>query len=440
MNTPNSEAHPDPGARHAALLDWLLKEGRRAPAVAALTGELADRLTAEGLPLWRLFFSLPVLHPLVRVLTVVWRDDRSEVEAVRRAHGTELEPGYLNSPIAAIVDHGADALRFRLEKIEPPYPHPVLDDLQAEGCTDYVAMALRFGGDRSGVVSLSTRRPGGFSTDDLALIDGVRPALVAALETMILKKLATTVLETYVGRRTGERVLSGEIRRGSLEITPAVLWYCDLRGFTPLSDRLPPAELIALLNGYFEIMGGAVEDHGGEILKFIGDALLAVFPLADGRDDAPDERDAAALAACTAALAAARRAVRDIDARNAERLAWGEPALHCGIALHLGEALYGNIGAPTRLDFTVIGPAVNLTNRIEGLCKRLDRTVLASGDFARALPVEWEPLGAHDVKGLVRPVEVFGLPEESPAARARATEARNAEARNAERRAAAPAI
>lgn len=400
-------------ARRAALMDWLLTDGRRAATIAGLIEELARRLTEEGLPLWRLFFALPILHPLVRVLSMVWRDDREEIKIIRNEHGAELLPGYLNSPITVIVDQGADALRFRIEKMETPFPHPVLEDLRADGGTDYVAMALRFGDDRSGVVSMSTRRPGGFSAAELTLINAVRPALVAALETMILKKLATTVLETYVGRRTGERVLSGEIRRGSLEQTPAVMWYCDLRGFTPLSDRLPPADLIALLNGYFEIMGGAVEEHGGEILKFIGDALLAVFTFPP-----PCEADACtyeerARAACSAALAAARQAVRDIETRNAERRAWGEPALRCGIALHLGEALYGNIGAPTRLDFTVIGPAVNLTTRIEGLCKRLDRTVLASGDFARTLDIEWEMLGAHAVKGLVEPVAVFGLPEES---------------------------
>lgn len=398
----DAEAGAKEDGRRAALVDWLLTDGRRAASVVDLTEGLAARLSADGLPLWRIFLGLPVLHPLVRFLSVYWRDDRDEVEIVRRAHGTERDAGYLASPVAAIIDHDADALRFRIERMTGELPHPVLEELRAEGGSDYVIMALRFGGDRSGVLSLATRRPGGFSAADLALVDGVRDALAAVLESLILKKLAVTVVETYVGRRAGERVLSGEIRRGSLETVRAALWYCDLRGFTALSDRLAPADLIALLNGYFEIIGGAVEAHGGEVLKFIGDAVLAIFPAPDAAH-AADE-------VCAAALAAARQAVHDIDARNAERSGWGEPILRCGIALHLGEALYGNIGAPSRLDFTVIGPAVNLVTRIEGLCKRLDRIILTSEAFAAAAPEPLFSLGWHPVKGLLTPVEVFGLP------------------------------
>lgn len=405
-----SENQTDAAAlRRGAVIDWLLTEGRRADTVAELADAFADRLAAEGLPLWRLFFGLPVLHPLVRFLSVYWRDDRDGVDIVRREHGTEQQPGYLSSPIAAILDQDADALRFRIERSAPPLPHPILDELRAEGGSDYVIMALRFGAGRTGVVSLATKQPGGFSTCDLALADGVRDALAAVLESLILKKLATTVVETYVGSRAGERVLSGEIRRGSLETVSAVLWYCDLRGFTGLSDRLAPPDLIALLNGYFEIIGGAVEAHGGEVLKFIGDAALAIFPFhADGND----AQNGSAAAACAVALAAARQVVRDMAARNAERSAWGEPVLRCGIALHLGEVLYGNIGAPTRLDFTVIGQAVNLVTRIEGLCKRLDRTVLTSDVFADAAGEEpLLSLGWHPVRGLLKPVEVYGLAE-----------------------------
>jgi adenylate cyclase len=406
MNASEDQAEATSARRKAAVIDWLLTEGRRAESAARLADAFAERLTAEGLPLWRLFFGLPVLHPLVRFLSVYWRDDRDGVDIVRREHGTEQQPGYLSSPIAAILDQDADALRFRIERLEAPLPHPILDELRAEGGSDYVIMALHFGAGRNGVVSLATKRPGGFSTCDLALADGVRDALAAVLESLILKKLAATVVETYVGSRAGERVLSGEIRRGSLETVSAVLWYCDLRGFTGLSDRLAPPDLIALLNGYFEIIGGAVEAHGGEVLKFIGDAVLAIFPFPAGGGD---PQGGSAAAACTVALAAARQAVRDMAARNVERSAWGEPILRCGIALHLGEVLYGNIGAPTRLDFTVIGQAVNLVTRIEGLCKRLDRTVLTSDAFAASAEEPLLSLGWHPVRGLLKPVEVYGL-------------------------------
>ncbi|HRQ80679.1 MAG TPA: adenylate/guanylate cyclase domain-containing protein, partial [Azospirillaceae bacterium] len=274
--------------RRAALIEWLLTEGRRASTVTELMEGLAARLIADGLPLWRMFFGLPVLHPLVRFLNVYWRADEGEVRIVRRAHGSERDQRYIGSPVAAILDQDADALRFRIERMEGDLPHQVLEELRADGGTDYVIMALRFDAARVGVTSMATRRAGGFSAADLALVDGVRHALTAVLERLILMKLAATVVETYVGARAGARVLSGEIRRGSLETVRAVLWYCDLRGFTALSDRLAPADLIALLNGYFEIIGGAVEAHGGEVLKFIGDAALAVFPVA------PEEGEAAA--------------------------------------------------------------------------------------------------------------------------------------------------
>lgn len=396
--------------RRAALIDWLLTEGRRASTVTELVEGLAARLIADGVPLWRMFFGLPVLHPLVRFLNVYWRADKGEVRIVRRAHGSERDQRYIGSPVAAILDHDADALRFRIERMEGDLPHQVLEELRAEGGTDYVIMALRFDGTRVGVTSMATRRAGGFTAADLALVDGVRGALTAVLERLILMKLAATVVETYVGARAGARVLSGEIRRGSLETMRAVLWYCDLRGFTALSDRLAPADLIALLNGYFEIIGGAVEAHGGEVLKFIGDAVLAVFPVAEDGGEEGGEEGGAVAAVCAAALAASRRAVAGIDARNAERSGWGEPVLRCGVAVHLGEVLYGNIGAPSRLDFTVIGPAVNLVTRIEGLCKRLDRYVLTSEAFAEASSEPLLSVGWHPVKGLLKPVQVFGLP------------------------------
>jgi adenylate cyclase len=221
------------------------------------------------------------------------------------------------------------------------------------------------------------------------------------LELMVLKRLAVNVLDTYVGRDAGARILNGDIRRGTGETLRAVLWYCDLRGFTPLADRLPLEDLIGLLNGYFEIMGGAVQARGGEILKFIGDAMLAIFPLPDGTD---------ADARCRDALNAAEDAMRQMELRNRERRAWGQPILQAGIALHIGDVMYGNIGAPDRLDFTVIGPAVNLVTRIEGLCRELGRSVLTSAAVAGTCGDRLVPVGHHPVKGLREPVPVFALP------------------------------
>ncbi|CAO3414224.1 adenylate/guanylate cyclase domain-containing protein [Azospirillum argentinense] len=387
------------------VVEWLLLEGRHAPGFEQMMDRFCRRLMASGVPLLRAVCALPLLHPQIRTIAFFWRRNAEQVEIATRAHGTETSDEYLTSPFATLIEDGADGLRYRLEQMEPPYPYPVFAELKAQGATDYVAMTVLFAGGRRNVLSFTTDRPGGFSTADLALVDAVLPALGAVLETLALRRLATTVLDTYVGHRTGARILSGDIRRGTGANVRAVLWYCDLRGFTSLADRLPREELIALLNGYFEIMGGAVESRGGEIMKFIGDAMLAIFPL--------EESDPTGAAACTKALDAAQEALTDMAARNAERAAWGQPTLRCGIALHMGEVMYGNIGSANRLDFTVIGPAVNLVSRIEGLCSRLERNVLTSAEVAEACASRLVSVGWHPVKGLNDPIEVYGLKEKT---------------------------
>lgn len=387
------------------IVDWLLRDGRNAAEIPTLIDEFCRRLLEAGLPLWRGVWALPLLHPQIRSMLYYWHRDTPAVETVSRRHGNEVADGYLTSPFGVLLEEQADGLRYRLERMEAPWPFPLIGELREQGATDYAAMALLFSGGRRNAMSFATDRPGGFSTADLALLDATLPALGAVLETLVLRRLAATVLDTYVGHRTGERILSGDIRRGTGEAVRAVLWYCDLRGFTPLADRLPRDELIALLNGYFESMGGAVEGQGGEILKFIGDAMLAIFPL-EGEDDDGTQAVSAALKAAVAAL-------DSMAALNAERAAWGQPTLRCGIALHLGEVMYGNIGSAERLDFTVIGPAVNLVSRIEGLCNRLDRNILTSAELAARLSPDCThrlvSLGWHPVKGLREPIEVYTL-------------------------------
>lgn len=386
------------------FIDWILSDARLLPDLPSLLDAFAGKLLAAGVPLVRMTLGLRLLHPQIRFKNYYWRRDEEAVEIVQRGHDTEKSPEYLASPIAAILDQGAEALRFRIETIVPPWPYPIVGELHEQGATDYVIMAVTFANGRRNMASFATDRPGGFSTADLALIDGVMPAFVTVVEAITLRFLATTVLDTYVGRRTGARILSGEIRRGSGADVRAVLWYCDLRGFTRLADKLPREELIALLNNYFEVMGGAVEAQGGEILKFIGDAMLALFPVAE--DDGNGEQ-----AAAFRALTAAETALSAMQTLNGERAAWGQPILRCGISLHVGDVMYGNIGAPDRLDFTIIGPAVNLLSRIEGLCSRLDRPVLTSAAFAALCPGRLASLGWHPVKGLSEPVEVYGLVE-----------------------------
>ena len=387
-------------ATAAALTHWLLTEGRMASSMAALLQEFCHRCLAHGLPLWRAGLAVRLLHPQVRGLSLVWRRDQPEIEEIERPHGSELTPAYRNSPVAGILEDGADGLRYRLDRRPPPYPYPILNEIQTQGATDYVAMPLRFSKGPINVATWTSDQPGGFSAQQLETLYQLLNPLGIVLELLTAQRVTVSLLDTYVGRNAGARILSGDIRRGSGSTIRALLWYCDLRGFTPLSDRLTREETIALLNGYFEIMAEPVQRRGGEILKFIGDAMLAIFPLEDGIPPA---------ALCSQALDAAIDAMDGMRARNEERSAWGDPTLKAGIAIHLGDVMYGNIGAPNRLDFTVIGPAVNLVSRIEGLCRDLGQPMLASAAVAEACGARLHSLGRHPVKGLKAPVEVFGF-------------------------------
>ena len=249
-------------------------------------------------------------------------------------------------------------------------------------------------------LSLATRRPGGFEADEVRLFEAMIPAVAFNLEVQALRRTARTLLDTYVGQQSDGRVLEGQIQRGTGETIRAVIWLCDLRGFTNLSEALSRDALIDLLNCYFGPMCDAVASKGGEILKFIGDAMLAIFPIGDGA-----AKDAAKT--CKAALIAAGRAQGSLVDENERRGNAGLPRIEYGLALHLGDVMYGNIGSDTWLDFTVIGPAVNLTARIESMCRQLGRQLLLSSDFVRAGGVAAQSVGTFSLKGVGADQEIF---------------------------------
>jgi adenylate cyclase len=394
--------HRQPPPLDARLAAALLLAAEGSLGLPSLVASLAHAMRAEGLPLARVGLQLMTQHPTVRALTLLWHAGPPEhLEQHARPYGTELLPQYLASPIAAILERGGDEIHLPMARLAPPWTYPVQADFAEQGVTDYLALPLAFTTGRQGVLTVLTHAPGGLAPDRLDMIRGVLPLVTTLIEREAHKQRVESLLNTYVGRRTGARILAGEVRRGTGATLNAVLWFSDLRGFTALSDRLPREDLIALLNNYFEIQGNAVEEAGGEILKFMGDGMLALWAL-DGEEPAATAR---------AALQAAETAIAGMQALNAERADWGQPYLGCGIALHAGDVMYGNIGAPDRLDFTVIGPAVNLASRIEGLCQSLDRQLLTSRAFADlAGGCGLVPLGAHRVRGLDTPVEVLGHP------------------------------
>jgi len=254
-------------------------------------------------------------------------------------------------------------------------------------------------------VTCTTRQSGGFTDTQIAGIDAIIAPLARVAEIRMLRRMASMLLDTYVGRSPGERILAGHIRRGDIEEIHAAIWLSDMRGFTALADRIPPRQLIDLLNRYFDCQVPAILDHRAEVLKFMGDGLLAIFPIADDNSDAAE--------VCCRTLAAARQVRTNVAALSATIAAESLDALRFGLALHVGEVLYGNIGSGNRLDFTCIGPAVNLTARIEKLTGQLGRVVLASEDFARHCPQQFSAIGSFNLPGFGAPQSVFGVNDEA---------------------------
>ncbi len=387
-----------PSARPVA--DWMLYEARELADSRTVVSELGKRLCAEGFPVFRLFVSLRTLHPQVLAIGLAWRRGEPEATEVPRAHSILESPQYLNSPIRLIFE-GAPMVRRRIGAGDGALDFPILADLKVEGVTDYLALPLPFSHGRTNVISIATDRPGGFDADEIdRFAELIRP-LSLVLETKETGRIADTLLETYLGRDAGRRVLSGLVKRGDGTTIAAALWYCDLRGFTRMSEAMPRDEVIAMLNDWFGTMAESVHAHGGQVLKFIGDAMLAIFPIADDLD-----RDRA----CHTALSAAEAALAGLDQLNEGRAEAGKPPLDMGLALHMGAVMYGNIGAPDRLDFTVIGPAVNLVSRLEGLTAGLGLRLVASTRFASPCGSRLRSIGRHALRGIAEPEEVFTLP------------------------------
>ncbi len=387
----------------AAITAWLLgEEVRRLPNGPAVLGALGPRLCADGLPLARASFHVRTLHPELYGLGFYWYRGQDDIRIFQAPHGVRDTDLYQRSPMRLIFDEAAPELRQSLEQDDDAFSFPLYADLKAEGFTDYLALPITFTDGKTHGTTWTSDRKGGFSEGDVALIRSVLPALSLLIEIHLNRRIAINLLDAYVGRQAGERILAGQITRGSGETIPAAIWFSDLRGFTAMSETEDRDKLLELLNRYFDALAGPVVERGGEILKFIGDAVLAIFPLA--RDDA-----------CRQALEAALDAEKALSAVSAEREAEGKPALACGIALHVGEVMYGNIGSVSRLDFTVIGPAVNLASRIEGLCKSLGPNILLSDGFAARCGGETplRSLGRHHLRDVVREVELF-TPEDAP--------------------------
>jgi adenylate cyclase len=381
------------------LLGWLLHEAPGYGSARDLTGALAARMVAAGIALWRMTVLLRTLHPEVMGTSYRWWRKTWAVEEFRAPYSVLESPEYLNSPVRAIFE-GAGGIRRRLQGPAPLLDFGILRDLHAEGATDYVAMRMPFSDGTINVLSLTSDRPGGFSTADLGHVYEIAGVLGRLYEAHAMRRTAADLLDTYLGRHAGERVLNGTIRRGAGEDIRAVIWFCDLRESTQLARASDRREFLATLNEYFDCMAGAVLRHDGHVLRFIGDAALAIFPIA-GEGGRP------AGEACARALAAAREAARSVAALNDARRGAGRPEIGFGIGLHVGEVTYGNIGTPSRLEFTVVGEAANYAARLEALCKDLAEPVVVSAEFARRAAGRFRSLGRHALRGVDEPQALF---------------------------------
>jgi len=393
LATINSVAMPDEEIR--AVVNWLVDGARSAPQPHQVLAQLSERLVACGIPLWRVAVFVRTLHPNIMGRRFVWRPG-AEVEAREAPYELLESSDFLDSTIARVY-LTEKPIRRRLADPDCPLDFPILAELRAEGVTDYLASPLFFTDGTIHVVTCTTREPGGFTDAQIAGIEAIITPLARVAEVRALRRMASTLLDTYVGHDAGERILAGHIRRGDIEEIHAAIWLSDMRGFTALADSLPPRVMIDLLNRYFDCQVPVILEHGAEVLKFMGDGLLAIFAIADNESEV-----------CRRALTAARQAQANIAALANSAM----PGLRFGLALHIGDVLYGNIGSGNRLDFTCIGPAVNFAARIEKLTGQLGRAILASAEFTRYCAEEFTLLGEFNLAGFSAPQSVFGLEDE----------------------------
>lgn len=382
------------------VVDWLTNGTRDQRFIDDIFAEMCIRLQQAGVPLKRSTLHVRIQHPQWLGARIMWSDGMREAEIGRVDFDVMGRPEYIGSPANEMFD-GATEVREKLER-DPALgrKHALYDEMRAKGLTDYVAWPLYHTLGKRHLITFATDRPGGFDDAHIAALKKVLPVLALVSEIRVKNRLARTLLETYVGAHAGELILAGATRRGTGTTVRAAIMICDLRDFTKISDNWPRDDVIDLLNDYFDAMSDPITRHGGEILKFIGDGLLAIFPLSQPN-------------ACANLLRAVTEARQAMVALNERNKATSRAPLNYGIGVHVGDVMYGNIGSTSRLDFTVIGPAVNMASRLEALTKQIGKPVLLSRDFAELVTPEFEleRVGQHAVRGFSEPIELFAFAE-----------------------------
>jgi adenylate cyclase len=387
--------------------EWIMAEALAGTGEVAVVAGVCERLRECGVALVRASVAHDLLDPTFDARGVRWLRGEGAVEqSFPRSDDPLAHQDWITSPFYVLLESKAPMMRRRLGPGHPRGEFDMLDRFADQGVTDYVAFASRVGdsvrlGEGQGIMaSWTTDAPGGFTDDQVALLAGILRPLTLAFVLQIVASATRTLLHTYLGADAADRVLAGNIVRGRAEPIRAVVWYSDLVGFTRITDTASAGTVLELLNDYAEAQVEAIEGQGGHVLKFIGDGMLAIFPQPDMAQ------------ACRCALAAARALRERIAALNVQRAERGKPVTEAHLALHVGELLYGNVGGLRRLDFTVLGPAVNEAARIEAFCASLEQPVIVSSAFADAAGEARSTLvsvGRYAMKGIARPQELFTL-------------------------------
>ena len=380
------------------VIDWLFRDGRMLDERSDFVLQLGHQLIASGAPVERLLLTIQTLNPEIAATSNTWMRSTDSIVDFSAQHSTLKTDRYIGSPMQQLFET-EKRVRQRLDQL-PKGAHAAYTELADDGFTDYLALPIMFSWGLGSALILSTKCAQGFSDNDIGNFRILRNYLAPVIEVYSLRYLSKSLMNTYLGHRTGEKVLSGMIQRGDADVINAALWFSDLRDFTHLTETLPTQQVLEMLNEYFAFVAAAVTARGGEILRFIGDAMLIVFPIDD---------DMCRETACNAAIDSAIDAQSTLASLNHQRRRHGQPEIKFGVGLNVGEVVYGNVGAPNRLDFTVMGPTVNRTARLESLTKTLGCNILFSREFSELIDTPSSYLGLHEMKGIAEPQAVFAV-------------------------------
>ncbi|MEP9389153.1 adenylate/guanylate cyclase domain-containing protein [Mesorhizobium sp. KR9-304] len=391
--------------------EWLVDQALSEPDIVGMFEGLCSRIHAIGVPLGRARLTWPTLHPLFQAETILWKRNQP-TEFEQFMHQEVQSDAWLRSPMKYMFDNNVNVLRRNLDGPSRLLDFPVLEEVAEQGMTDYLVIRTGLSiknenatAKQLGIIATwSADRPGGFTNSELEALQKIQRRFAVACKTVIQTRIARNISETYLGKEAGNRVLAGSIRRGDGTETRAVVWYNDMRNSTALADTMPGQDFIQLLNEYFDITATPIIEAGGEVLDFVGDGVLAIFPY----NDAGEQE-----AAVGAAMVALRGVLKARDELNEERRGKGQLPIRFGIGINTGTVMFGNIGISRRLTFSVIGPTVNEVSRIEALTKATGLDALVTRDIVALHPEKWISIGHQRLPGVSEEMELFTFAKET---------------------------